>query len=605
MISLIGAYGYAMGGDPTTILPGVTIGSLDVSGRQVDEAKKLLRERLTSLDLTFKSENVLVTVDTGAPVARFNVDEAVGRAFTIGRDANLITAMSQLVRASFFGVSVPLPYTLDKIALKAELTKKFAGRVKRAENARLIVRVGQDGSPAVSVAKELDGVTYDLDNAVSEAEGRLRGFSDAPIAVRVIKDRPLLAMTDVEPLTSGVEPALRRTPLTLKAKGLTWTVSRRLAADWLEALPDGTGTAKAKLGLNREKMGKFFTSRGEELTVAAVDAVFETKDGRVVKFEPSVPGERLDIEGSASAVERALFGTATGGETTTTDAPIELPMTEILPAIPTLASNPHGITEVIGIGETNFRGSPKNRRINIAIGAKTLDGLLVMPGDEFSLLKALGDINAAAGYKEELVIKEDKTVPEFGGGLCQIGSTTFRAVLASGLPVTARQNHSYRVPYYERDGDGSYIGPGKDATIYDPAPDFRFMNDTGHAVLIKTKIAGDRLTFTFWGAKDGRTAAQTAARVYNVVPPPPKKLIETPDLPPGKIKCTESPHAGSDASFSYTVTYPSGEVKKKDFVSHYRPWGEVCLIGIDPNALPANSGPGDLPSADVDGAAGR
>ena len=67
-------------------------------------------------------------------------------------------------------------------------------------------------------------------------------------------------------------------------------------------------------------------------------------------------------------------------------------------------------------------------------------------------------------------------------------------------------------------------------------------------------------------------------------------MIETEDLPPGEEKCTESPHAGANAKFDYTVTYPGGEVKEETFYSHYRPWGEVCLIGIDPNAPPSEEG---------------
>ena len=221
------------------------------------------------------------------------------------------------------------------------------------------------------------------------------------------------------------------------------------------------------------------------------------------------------------------------------------------------------------------------------------------------MLKTLGTIDETTGYLEELVIKGNETKPEFGGGLCQIGSTAFRGAMASGLPITMRQNHSYRVPYYERDGDGAFIGPGKDATIYDPAPDFRFLNDTGHDILILTDITGTKLTFTFWGTRDGRTASQTDARVFNVVQPPEKKIVETTDIPPGTEKCTEKAHVGSDAVFTYAVTAADGTVKSVDFKSHYRPWQEVCLKGVDPAQLPiASTGP-TIPSLDAAGATGN
>ena len=67
------------------------------------------------------------------------------------------------------------------------------------------------------------------------------------------------------------------------------------------------------------------------------------------------------------------------------------------------------------------------------------------------------------------------------------------------------------------------------------------------------------------------------------------KLVETLSLPPGKKKCTETAHAGADAEFTYTVTYPNGEVKTEVFKSHYRPWQAVCLIGVEKLSTDAGS----------------
>ena len=82
-----------------------------------------------------------------------------------------------------------------------------------------------------------------------------------------------------------------------------------------------------------------------------------------------------------------------------------------------------------------------------------------------------------AGYLPELVIKGDEIKPEIAGGLCQVGTTMFRAAMNSGLKITERQNHSLVVSYYNDLSNGN---PGTDATIYDPHPDFRFLNDTGN-----------------------------------------------------------------------------------------------------------------------------
>jgi len=92
--------------------------------------------------------------------------------------------------------------------------------------------------------------------------------------------------------------------------------------------------------------------------------------------------------------------------------------------------------------------------------------------------------------------KKNETIPEFGGGVCQVSTTMFRVALDAGLEITERRNHAYPVAYYSPQGT--------DATIYLPKPDFRFKNDTNSHILIQPKIVGKRLTIEFYGSKDGR-----------------------------------------------------------------------------------------------------
>jgi len=158
-----------------------------------------------------------------------------------------------------------------------------------------------------------------------------------------------------------------------------------------------------------------------------------------------------------------------------------------------------GIFELISEGISSFSGSPSNRIHNIKKGASKFNGVLVKPGEEFSFNKTLGPVGSATGFLPELVIKENKTIPEYGGGLCQVSTTAFRAALLAGLPILERKEHAYRVKYYEW-----LYGSGVDATIYSPHPDMRFKNDTGHYILIQTRVSGTKLVFDFYGSKDGR-----------------------------------------------------------------------------------------------------
>jgi len=146
--------------------------------------------------------------------------------------------------------------------------------------------------------------------------------------------------------------------------------------------------------------------------------------------------------------------------------------------------------------ETNFTGSPKNRVHNITVGTQQYNGVVIMPNQEFSFNSYLGAVDAEHGYLPELVIKEHVTTPEFGGGICQVSTTTFRAAMTAGLKITARHNHAYVVHYYG--------APGFDATVYVPSPDLRFINDTGKPILFKTSVTGSKVVFELWGTNDGR-----------------------------------------------------------------------------------------------------
>lgn len=156
-----------------------------------------------------------------------------------------------------------------------------------------------------------------------------------------------------------------------------------------------------------------------------------------------------------------------------------------------------GIRELIAEGRTNFAGSPKNRVYNIKRALEQFEGLIIRSGEEFSFVKHLGEVDGTHGYLPELVIKYNKTEPEFGGGICQVSSTIFRAAINAGLKITARKNHAYPVHYYK-----PY---GMDATIYIPNPDLRFINNTGNAILVLSSIDGSDLIFRFYGTNNGRS----------------------------------------------------------------------------------------------------
>ncbi|OGY32716.1 MAG: hypothetical protein A3C02_03730, partial [Candidatus Andersenbacteria bacterium RIFCSPHIGHO2_02_FULL_45_11] len=220
----------------------------------------------------------------------------------------------------------------------------------------------------------------------------------------------------------------------------------------------------------------------------AMNARFEVSDGRVSQFALPQDGEDVDVEQSVTIIQQSLITRTMSAEIAIIRKP---------PAITDVQSTTAlDITSMLARGETDYKGSPKNRVHNIATGTAKYHGLLIPPGKEFSFNEFLGPVTEDAGFKPELVIKNNVTTAEFGGGLCQVSTTLFRAAVLSGMEITSRRNHSYAVRYYGT--------PGFDATIYPPYTDFRFLNNTPGYILIQAKIAGTRLSFELWGTDDGR-----------------------------------------------------------------------------------------------------
>lgn len=254
---------------------------------------------------------------------------------------------------------------------------------------------------------------------------------------------------------------------------------------------EGTARKDSSLTLDTEALKKSLSDLADKADKDPVNAHFKLEDNKVSAFSLSEKGLALDQDKSLGVIIDYLKQKGFANETK-----IELPYTETDPAVTEGSINNLGIDTLLGEGHSNFRGSPKNRVFNINVATARFDGLLIRPGEEFSFVSVLGEVDGEHGYLPELVIKKDRTEPEFGGGICQVSTTAFRAAIYSGLEITARRNHAYPVSYYNPQG--------MDSTVYVPKPDLRFKNDTPGYILIQTKIVGTELTFQFYGTSDGR-----------------------------------------------------------------------------------------------------
>jgi vancomycin resistance protein YoaR len=219
---------------------------------------------------------------------------------------------------------------------------------------------------------------------------------------------------------------------------------------------------------------------------APEDAKLLIVENKATEFHPGQNGQGVDVLALANLLR-------TNSET------IDLPVIVSKPQKDLAQTNDLGINELVASGESDFKGSPRNRLHNIKVGADKFNGLVIAEGEEFSFNNYLGEVDGEHGFLPELVIKASGVTPEFGGGLCQVSSTTFRAAMNAGLPITARRNHSFAVQYY--------APQGTDATIYPGSQDLKFVNNLASPILIRTRIEGTKLYFDFYGTKDDRQVA--------------------------------------------------------------------------------------------------
>jgi vancomycin resistance protein YoaR len=253
--------------------------------------------------------------------------------------------------------------------------------------------------------------------------------------------------------------------------------------------------------VNNQAIEKYLQDLATKSDSEPVNAAFSFEDGKTAAFTAEQDGTKLNIEKSIPLIAE-LFSNSS---TLTESKKLELPYDITKPSISASEINNLGINTLIGEGRSNFRGSTSSRIHNIKTAVKKFNGALIKPGEEFSFVGTLGEVDDKSGYLPELVIKKNRTEPEFGGGVCQVSTTVFRAAIYSGLKITARRNHAYPVSYYNPQG--------MDSTIYVPRPDLKFINNTPGHILIQSKIIGTELIFDFYGTSDGRTVAVDGPKI--------------------------------------------------------------------------------------------
>jgi len=422
------------------IFPGVKIGGLRVGGVSVEVATEKLSTRAT----VFNEHGLKLLIDgkeTTIYPQNYGVDllieDTIQEAYDLGRAGPFLQQLYQSLSVPITGKSFQASIHVDNKILHDEIRSMSEIFDTPPKDIRLVVEdksveVLFDTQPGRVVDRE--AVKEAIIRSVQELDANSMTFEMTDVA-------PEIDSTSAEKAVEETE-RMMASPLVLTYRGYYYTVTESMIGSWIISGSDGGQLIPE---LDDREMSIYISELAEKINTPPQNPEVIMSEGKVVKFTPPVTGKVLEEDETIQLISDAL--TERMNKESDTSA-ISLPVITKAPVVDGSAAE-LGITELIGTATTSFAGSPTNRRANIKNGTRFLTGVLVAPDDEFSTVKALGKVDNTTGYLPELVIKGDRTVPEFGGGLCQVSTTLFRSILNAGLPITARRNHSYRAKHIE------------------------------------------------------------------------------------------------------------------------------------------------------------
>jgi vancomycin resistance protein YoaR len=546
------------------IYPNVAVAGHNLGGLtpgQAQEQLTALAHELSPDSLTIRTDSQEWAITTDSLEVSYDATASVNSALAVGRDQDLFHNLQARWKLTQTATSLPFATTLNRIRWQ-ETMATISAQVEQPAIPPTIKLEGQNQTRKVVVDNGQAGKEVDRESLTQLLEQRLAFLNHQPLELPIIPVLSPITQIQAEATKQRADRLLNKS-IVLKSADQAWTLTDEELINFLDFAN----------GLDETKIASWTAQLATSLNRPPQNALFRFENGRVIEFKPALAGVRLDEAQTSQQIFDAVETLQNQAESILT---ILVPVTVQEPQISTAQVNDLGIKELIGKGESWFRGSIASRVHNIRLAAEKINGILVAPGETFSFNQAVGEIDASTGFQQAYVIKDGRTVLGDGGGVCQVSTTLFRAALNTGLPIEERRAHAYRVSYYEQN-----TAVGQDATVFAPSPDFKFKNDTPGHILIQMKFdaAQAKLTFELYGTSDGRQVTVSQTRLWDQVPPPPDLHQDDPTLPTGTVKQVDWKAWGAKAAFDWKVTRGSEVLQERTFASTYRPWQAVFLHG--------------------------
>lgn len=542
------------------IYPGVKIGNINLSFLTQDQAISAFKKIQTpeTIELVYQERKF------NYPLSQFkttyNPEKTASRAYFIGRQGNIFERTVKQINVLIAGEEITLSYDLETKSLDQnidELIKEFT--IPSLDPEATI------SGKTINVSLGKNGQGVDREELVTRIYNTIALTKHAPIQIPVNQITPKITNIQAESIKIKAQKIIGKSlKITFEDQAFIYKDSDVLTL--MHPLQED-------FTLNKVKIQNLISEIAKTVNRDPQDAKLDFKDSQVREFLPGKDGIQVRQDELTTLTQDAIIKLLEAEEK---EVIVQVPFTATKPEVSTGEVNNLGIKELVGRGESFYKGSIPSRIHNLSLAASRLNGTLIKPGEEFSFNRVVGEISQNTGYQQAFVIKEGKTILDDGGGVCQVSTTFFRTAINTGLPILERHQHSYRVSYYEQ---GTKLG--LDAAIYQPGIDLRIKNDTPAHILILTKNdhKNFKLVFEFYGTSDGRVSEIKNIRTWDPVPAPPDLYQDDPTLPVGQVKQVEHSIPGIKAAFDYSVIRNGETLQKRTFSSNYRAWQAVYLRG--------------------------
>lgn len=303
------------------------------------------------------------------------------------------------------------------------------------------------------------------------------------------------------------------------------------------------------------------------------DAVLSLEKGGII---PEQPGRKLRVEDLTAQILQAFYHPDIHT--------LEIPLTVTEPAVTQESLTKAGIVTMQSVFSTVFDSRDVNRSANVALAAAKINGIILKPGQTFSFNDAVGPRDTASGFKEAMEIFDSEMVPGIGGGVCQVSSTLYNAVLLANLSIKERWNHGRPL---------SYVRMGRDATVVYDSVDFKFVNNTPSSLMILAETKNNKLTVAVFGREKLKETIRIEVTDLKELPFKTVKIVD-PLLPAGQV--APDPDKAKKGAPGYEmnvfrVIRADGKVVKREFLGKDRYVPENAIVKVGPNPPAVQPGP--------------